>query len=435
MPPTKKHSKIWLHFTNLFKAIGGLRHPSEWMRLTQQMLFDAKYFWLIASLLFIQEIVVNIAVIWKVVYTEIDWVAYMSEVEGFLNGTYDYTQLKGGTGPLVYPAGFVYIFSGLYYITDKGMNIRLAQYIFAGLYLLMLVLVFYIYGRVKKVPPYVMFFICCASYRIHSIFILRLFNDPVAMIFLYISIIFFERDRWSIGCVFFSLGVSVKMNVLLFAPGLLVLLLIKFGIVGSIKKIMICAVLQLLLGIPFLLENPIGYIERSFNLGRQFFFKWTVNWRFLPESLFLSRWFHISLLLLHLTFLFIFFMKKWPSPSRGWLSIFSTSFVGENVSKLEIIKVMFTSNFIGMCFSRSLHYQFYVWYFHTLPLLLWSVKIPTVLRLLILGLIELSWNTYPSTNLSSALLHCCHGLILFGLLSRKERALMNEQMCEELKED
>ena len=33
--------------------------------------------------------------------TEIDWEAYMEEVEGVINGTYDYAQLKGGTGPLV----------------------------------------------------------------------------------------------------------------------------------------------------------------------------------------------------------------------------------------------------------------------------------------------------------------------------------------------
>ena len=33
--------------------------------------------------------------------TEIDWVAYMQEVEGVVNGTYDYMQLKGDTGPLV----------------------------------------------------------------------------------------------------------------------------------------------------------------------------------------------------------------------------------------------------------------------------------------------------------------------------------------------
>ena len=33
--------------------------------------------------------------------TEIDWVAYMQEVEGFLNGSWNYTGLRGDTGPLV----------------------------------------------------------------------------------------------------------------------------------------------------------------------------------------------------------------------------------------------------------------------------------------------------------------------------------------------
>ena len=36
--------------------------------------------------------------------TEIDWKAYMQEVEGFLNGTRDYDRLEGDTGPLVYVA-------------------------------------------------------------------------------------------------------------------------------------------------------------------------------------------------------------------------------------------------------------------------------------------------------------------------------------------
>jgi alpha-1,3-mannosyltransferase len=40
-------------------------------------------------------------------------------VEGVRNGTYDYAALKGDTGPLVYPGGFVWIYLALYYITSQ----------------------------------------------------------------------------------------------------------------------------------------------------------------------------------------------------------------------------------------------------------------------------------------------------------------------------
>lgn len=43
----------------------------------------------------------------------------------------------------------------LYYVTNLGANIRLAQYIYAGIYLLNLLVVFDIYRQVKKVSTMV----------------------------------------------------------------------------------------------------------------------------------------------------------------------------------------------------------------------------------------------------------------------------------------
>jgi alpha-1,3-mannosyltransferase len=44
--------------------------------------------------------------------------------------------------------------------------------------------------------------------------------------------------------LFYSLGVSVKMNVLLFAPALLMLLLIRHGTLGTAKYLTVCALPQ-----------------------------------------------------------------------------------------------------------------------------------------------------------------------------------------------
>lgn len=75
-------------------------------------------------------------------------------------------------------------------------------------------------------------------------------------------------------------------------------------------RVLVC-LWQVILGLPFLMVNPVGYLTRSFDLGRQFQFKWTVNWRFLPEEVFQNRAFHATLLLAHLAGLVLFALQRW----------------------------------------------------------------------------------------------------------------------------
>lgn len=367
-------------------------------------------------------------------------------------------------------------------------------------------LVLRIYGKSRKVPPYVLILSAFTSYRIHSIYVLRLFNDPIAMLFLYATLNFYFNGSWTMGSIFLSLGVSIKMNILLFAPAILLLYIINLGYYDTIKQLSICALIQLILGAPFLLTHPIEYLNGSFDFGRIFDHKWTVNYRFLPIDIFAHRYFHISLLVMHLMLLLIFIMPSYKYiqsycrlrtlqiqlqpqidaknrelecnvtnkklnkkrktnnddndnksteddmtiPQKIFLNSFekmlrktsgttmqqSSINTETKTQKYEIhfdraiqlaILPIFLCNFIGIVCARSLHYQFYIWYFHSLPYLTWFTDYNVSVKLLLLGLVEFAWNTYPSTILSSGLLHLSHLVLLYGIGTKLMRTEQDAQ--------
>jgi alpha-1,3-mannosyltransferase len=187
----------------------------------------------------------------------------MEQISQYKAGERDYTNIKGGTGPLVYPAGHVWIYDALYSLTDEGKNILLAQQLFAGLYLATLAMVMVCYWKAKasvdltlsepllrstctdalQVPPYV-FPLLVLSKRQHSIFMLRCFNDCFAVFFLWLAILLFQRRSWFLGSLAYSYGVSVKMSLLLVLPAVAVILFFGSGTRAAIKQAAWMAQLQ-----------------------------------------------------------------------------------------------------------------------------------------------------------------------------------------------
>mmetsp|Transcript_25067 Transcript_25067/g.59559 ORF Transcript_25067/g.59559 Transcript_25067/m.59559 type:complete len:456 (-) Transcript_25067:1299-2666(-) len=422
-----------------------------------------------AALLLVGEALLTTAIVTKVAYTEIDWTAYMQEVTAYQNGERDYVAIRGDTGPLVYPAGFLYLYGWLKSFSTLGDNggatrsdelglggstsveaIRRIQWVFVTLYLFnsMIVLALYqkVLGRIRQasssqIDPIlvwtwrILMGITCLSRRVHSIFVLRLFNDAPAMTLLHTSMLLFTEDYWGLGCVAFSLAVSIKMNILLFAPGLLLLLLQKNQcIAGTIKHLSICASIQLLLGWPFLSTHPISYLRKAFELDRVFFFKWTVNWKFLPEYVFVSKPWALLLLAGHLGTLKIL-ASRWRKASvrqrgtaAGWMSFTNKNRGKIRLSAEYIVYTMFATNYIGIAFARTLHYQFYCWYFYSLPILhglSWistSRNAPASASRILLNLLlsvtaivgaEFAFNVFPATAQSSIILQISH-LFLLG---------------------
>jgi alpha-1,3-mannosyltransferase len=156
-----------------------------------------------------------------------------------------------------------------------------------------------------------------------------------------------------------------------------------------------------------------SYASRAFQFNRQFLYQWTVNWRFVPEEIFLSSVFSRGLLAAHAGLLLIFATTRWTKPSKRSLKETLRLFVRnkdwETIEKIEervtpefILTTILTANTIGMLCARSLHYQFYSWTAWATPFLLWRAKFhPIVVYVLWAGQ-EWAWNVYPSTDASSA---------------------------------
>jgi alpha-1,3-mannosyltransferase len=211
----------------------------------------------------------------------------------------------------------------------------------------------------------------------------------------------------------YSWGLGIKMSLLLPLPAIGIILFLARGIGGSFKQAWLMAQLQIVIAFPFM-ANLVGYLSRAFEFSRQFLFKWTVNWRFVGEDVFLSREFSVSLLVGHISALVLFATTRWLRPAEKPISeLIGNALKFEEpggkmqhaisirISPNYILTTILTANAIGMLFARSLHYQFYAYIAPATPFLLWRSGLHPILQYAIWAIQEWAWNVYPSTNASS----------------------------------
>jgi alpha-1,3-mannosyltransferase len=248
-----------------------------------------------------------------------------------------------------------------------------------------------------------------------------MFNDCVAMLLCYIALAMLMSRRWRLSSIFFrythirnllsfdSLSVSIKMSTLLFAPAIGLIILLSEGLKEAVICASIMIAIQVELALPFLLANPSSYLTCAFDFGRQFLYQWTVNWKFLPKDLFDNPVRGKILLAIQVFSLILWAWYRFSKPAK----------LGRKLAPSEIFKLAAECNLIGIICARSLHYQFYSWYFHTVPFMLWSTSSGHVLlKSLLFALTEWCWNVFPATPLSSSLLLTSNmSILVLSLLS------------------
>lgn len=84
-----------------------------------------------------------------------------------------------------------------------------------------------------KAPPYI-YPMLILSKRLHSIYMLRCFNDCWAAGALFLAIYLFQKKHWAYGAVVFSAGIGIKMSLLVALPAVMVLIYQAKGPSGSL---------------------------------------------------------------------------------------------------------------------------------------------------------------------------------------------------------
>lgn len=293
-----------------------------------------------------------------VAYTNIDWNAYMEQVhQVFDKGERDYTLVRGDTGPLVYPAGFL----GLYGLLSLLPTLRAVQWVFWGLLLCHSAVALLLARRLlqeggRKGGELGLWqaLLLVGSRRVASVFVLRLFNDGPAAVLVLLSLLVGADSSGSLlATLLVSLAVSIKMSALLVLPGLAAVLLRTKGWTGSLVHAALFLGVQVAIGAPFLLSHPTSYLSRAFELSRVFEHRWSVNWAFLDPAIFVSPPFAVSLLVLHVSLLLLFASRRWG----GVMNLLAGKRI--STSPALALRIQLESIFIGVVCARTLHYQFY----------------------------------------------------------------------------
>lgn len=415
----------------------------------------------------LSKVVLNI-----VPYTEIDFSSYIQQIKLVKDGEFDYKKIEGDTGPIVYPAGFVHIYKILYDLTDEGSDITKGQVFFSYLLTATNLLVTLVYRNVTGMVPWAMGFLVISK-RLTSIYVLRLFNDCFTSFFMVVTVLLLQvasslyKKRGAkisfgittVSAVFYSFAISTKMNALLYSPAFFIVSFFLCGEnLGKLLVVIIALVIsQVVVGWQFLLPLSFdqesaairwNYISQAFDFQRRFIYKWTVNWKFVPEEIFSSTTFANFLLLGHFLTLACFFCTRVLSPGITKKPIhkllifsfrkpFSNSinlgnlFIEEKHGAGLILSTFCMTNLIGVLFSRTLHYQFLSWYYWQFPYMLYKAGWGLIVSCVIWVIHEATWNVFPSTPLSSLLLVTVLFQIIVANWMNSEQWFKDEEMTTE----
>ena len=314
----------------------------------------------------------------------IDLEAYAEQSAIYLKHTNDYSKLIGDTGPIQYPAASLYLYSFFNWLWDFQITKDRMMRVHVILDMIRMWLIVKVYKRAfsgRKQAKMFTFMLLFVSAKYKYVGVTRHFNDCFMVVFCLAAILVWQHQHLILSAVLFAIAINIKMSALLMIPGYLLTVAFNAGLLRALMTLAFIAALQIVIGLEFILVNKEAYFSMSYNMDRVFMKVEQVNFQWMTEDFMQSQLFCDLLLGLHLLFLAIFLVFKWtpgahsPYEMLEEVGLLPLSRLGTDLltrrplNQYKVLLILFTSNFIGMAFSRGTHQQFYSWYNYTLPFL------------------------------------------------------------------
>ena len=312
-----------------------------------------------------------------------DYVSYMEQAKLFVDGERNLTSIEAENGKAYYPASHLYTFSVFYKLTGILDHYKYAQILLLFIHLVMNFVTVKIYKECFKDAPrdWWLLAVWALNTRLVENWARGLFAESFNVTLTYIAIYLFQKQQQFAGIIFIGLALTYKMNVLLYIPAVYYLTSLSRNIYVGTFYLAIIVSMSFIFAIPFLTEYRDDYMKTAFNFSRKFSIHSSVLYYWLiPKPIFNSSIFGAFLLSGHIGGLIYVLFTRWlplldENKKFNFVKILKR-FFRINPSYREhhpyfVAEVFFVCNYMGTAFSRTLHQQFIIWFWYSIPILLY----------------------------------------------------------------
>ena len=349
-------------------------------------------------------------------YRNMYYSTYDGQATLYLNGVRKYNQYVNMEGPCHNPALDIYLHVILKKITSDAKNPYAAILWGTLWHLLIWFMAVKIYQEAfeKHSSNVLLVTICCFGIKYTWISVKYAYGECYSVFVVLIAVYLFQKGYSILACAAFSVALGLRIHMMYYLPGIFLILCLSKSFWKALFLVGFIIFMQFVWAIEFISLYPTEYFSSVldanaiFDLNAQINqYKWVASRKDTLRYLVDSHLLNVFLVIIAvLTWIYLLLVRWLPllHPDRElkWDVICrSIGFELGSIFRLDVklspyfvAEVLLLSNYIWLLWARTLHEQFTVYYWYSLPFLMYPILISNKIELgfVVCFLVILDWS-------------------------------------------